>query len=143
MCRPRPHSCSTTYSTSALTASLRVPPCLSGVRARMRRSSCAEAKRPAAEWSSSGRQRQVRVLGRTPLEGQDGGILDDTVADLDGSTNGVVRVPGGASCHDGGKEGEERLADLPGRGVPQVGRAVVDGVVEHVVTDQEGRVGER
>src|SRR5204863_9081041 len=34
------------------------------------------------------RQRLVRGLGCTALEGQDGGILDDPVTDLDGPTDG-------------------------------------------------------
>jgi hypothetical protein len=53
---------------------------------------------------SLGRQRPVRVLRCTVLEGQDGAILDDTVTDLDGPTNGGVRVPGAMSSQDRSKE---------------------------------------
>jgi len=64
---------------------------------------------------TSGPQRKVRIRRCAALEGQDVRIPDHPVADLDGATNGVVRVPGVASGHDGAQEGEERLADLPGR----------------------------
>ncbi len=43
----------------------------------------------------------------------------------------------------GSQVGKQRLADLPGGGIPQVGRAVVDGVVRDVGADGEGRVVER
>ena len=70
----------------------------------------------------------MRILRCTALEGKDGGILDDAVTDLDGPTNGGVRVPGAPSAQDRSEEREQRLAVLPGRGVPQIRRAVVDGV---------------
>ena len=62
-----------------------------------------------------GRQRPVRVLQGAALERQDGGILDDPVTNLDGPTNGDVRVPDGGSAHDRAQEREYRLAVLPRR----------------------------
>src|SRR4029450_13220896 len=83
------------------------------------------------------------ILRCPVLEGQDGGILDDAVTDLDGPTNGGVRVPSATSIQDRAEEGKQRLAVLPGRGVPQIRRALVDGVIEHSVADFEDRGGER
>jgi hypothetical protein len=64
---------------------------------------------------TSGPQRKVRIRRCAALEGQDVRIPDHPVADLDRPANGVVRLPGVAAGHDGAQEGEERLADLPGR----------------------------
>ena len=58
-----------------------------------------------APLESLGRQTLVRVGGCPALEGQDGGILDDPVADLDGPTNGGVGVPGAWSFQDRAEEG--------------------------------------
>ena len=55
----------------------------------------------------------------------------------------LVGVPCLRPAEHGLHEGQQRLAVLPRRRVPQVGRAVVDGVVVHPVRDGEHRVVER
>src|SRR6478609_449410 len=110
-------------------------------RPRPRRPGPRAPQHPAYD-PSSRRERQVRVLRRAALERQDRRVLDLAVPDLDRPPDRRVRVPGLRPAHDRRQEGQQRLADLPRGGVPEVGRAVVDGVVEHVVADEEGGVGE-
>ena len=98
---------STSRPRSALLAA-RLPPHLPR-RARLTR------RAPA-----SGHHRQVRVVRRAVLEGQDGGVLDDAVADLDGPPDGRRPRPSRGAGEHRPQEGQQRLADLPGRGVPQV-----------------------
>ena len=64
------------------------------------------------------------------LEGQDARVEDDPVADLDGPPDRVVRVPRPGAGEHRAQVRKQGLAYLPGGGVPQVGRAVVHGVIE-------------
>ncbi len=82
----------------------------------------------------------VRVGLQTVLEGQDRGIADGSVADLDSASDRVTSVPGIPPGEHRPQVRQQRLADLPRGGVPQVGRAVVDAVVVDVVPDDEGRL---
>ena len=70
-------------------------------------------------------------------------FLHPPVLDLDGPAEGLVHLPGVRSLQHRPQERDQRLADVPGRGVPEVRRGVVDAVVVHVVADVEHRFVER
>ena len=76
---------------------------------------------------------RVGVLGGPTLERQDRGVADPAVADLDGALDRLVGVPCLGTAEHRLHERQQRLAVLPRGRVPEVGRAVVDGVVVHAV----------
>ena len=72
---------------------------------------------------------RVRVLGRASLEAEDRRVDDRPLPDLDRPPDRLVRVPRVRTRHHDRQERQQRLAVLPGRGVPQVRRTVVHRVV--------------
>src|SRR6476646_9932356 len=85
----------------------------------------------------------VRVLRLAVLEREDAGVLDDAVSDLDRTPDGLAGLPAVGARHHGAHVRDEGVADLPRRRVPEVRRAVVDGVVVDARPDREDRLGER
>ena len=83
---------------------------------------------------------RVRVGIVAVLKRQDAGIENDAVADLDRPGDRRGRIPRRRPGQNGFDVGQQRLADLPGRRVPQVGRAVVHGVVVHAVRHLDHRL---
>ena len=69
--------------------------------------------------------------------------MDHAALDLQRAPNRLVGLPRRGAAEDRAYERQQRLADLPGGGVPQVGRAVVHRVVVHVAADLDGRLHER
>src|SRR5882757_237240 len=80
----------------------------------------------------------MRVARLAVLERQDRRILDGPVPNFDGSANGFISVPCGWSGEDRPQMWQQGLADFPSGRVPQVGRAVVHGVVGDAVADHKG-----
>jgi len=60
----------------------------------------------------------VRILRGAMLEGQNGGILDDAIADFDSPPDGLIGVPCGRTAEHGLEVWQQGLADFPGGGVP-------------------------
>ncbi|MDH6575406.1 diacylglycerol O-acyltransferase [Kitasatospora sp. MAP5-34] len=77
--------------------------------------SVAPVGREAGGRSAGGSGVRVGVLRRTVLEGEDVGIADDAVLDLDGAPEGLVGLPGAGAAEYRPEEGEQGLAVLPGR----------------------------
>src|SRR5580693_10698025 len=86
---------------------------------------------------------RMRVMRGPVLEGQNRGVLDDAIADLDGPPDGLIRVPCGGTAEHGVQMWQEGLTDFPGRGVPQQRWTVIHGVVADVVAHGEHRVVKR
>jgi energy-coupling factor transporter ATP-binding protein EcfA2 len=83
-------------------------------------------------------------VGRLPaLEGQDPRVLDTPSRISMRAADRLVGVPRLRAGHDDRQVGQQRRAVLPRRRVPQVRRAVVDGVVAQSLPDREHRLGER
>src|SRR5215207_1519748 len=85
----------------------------------------------------------VGKLRRAALEREDLRVQDAAVADLDRPGEGRARLPSLEPGHQRRQVRKQRPADLPGRGIPEQRRAVVDAVVEAPATDVEDRIGER
>src|SRR5450631_3418535 len=92
---------------------------------------------------AGGSEPVVRELRRTTLEGQDLGVLDPAIADLDSPADRLVRVPRRRPGDHCPEVRQQRFADLPGGGIPEIRRAVIHGVVVHALTYLAHRILER
>jgi hypothetical protein len=81
----------------------------------------------------------MRVLRLPILEGQDVRIQHSPVEDLDRPAHRLIGLPRVTPGKHRRQVGKQRLADLPGRRIRQVGRAVVDRIVGDVRADDERR----
>jgi hypothetical protein len=61
---------------------------------------------------------RIRIFRGAALEGQNGGILDDAIADFDSPPDGIVRGPCGRAAEHGLEVWQQGFADFPGGGVP-------------------------
>src|SRR3954454_2228773 len=84
----------------------------------------------------------VRRQRLAVLEGEDRRGHDQAVLNLDRAPDGGVGLPGVGAGHHDLQERRQRLPDLPGRGVPEIGRTVVDGVVLDMVANLDDRLVE-
>jgi hypothetical protein len=76
-------------------------------------------------------------LADARLGGQDHGSADSSVADLDGTSNGLIWRPDFRSGENGRQVRELCLADPSGDEISRVGRAVIEAVAMDIVTDAE------